>query len=142
MKIKSGLATIGIFAATLFAPATAQAATNYFCNEYSGDEFLISTTYSYRASPTQIQLWFQSDLPVHVIVYASGAGAVFQFDMNAHPVGGTTSPRYIVAYIQSSQPHTWSAGSYAFDTTVPNSWDSSWGYGNHCGSNSFYIHGA
>lgn len=138
-RLKTILAALSVAAASTLSPVQAHAATNFFCDEYTGSEFLISSHYSHRSSPYQVELWFQTDLPVHVILYASGAGAVWQFDLNAHPVGGTGPTPYIVAYVVSSQPHDWSAGSYAFDTNVPNSWQSSLHYGNHCGSNFVHI---
>jgi hypothetical protein len=146
-RFKTVLAMLGVTAGLALAPAQAHAATNYFCNEYSGDEFLISTSQSYRMNSTTIHLAFQSDLPVHVTVYASnGAGVVTRFDMNSDPVGNHNypggGPDYVVVNLHSTQGHWWSAGSAAFDTIVPNSWYSSLHRGNSCASNSVWIPGA
>lgn len=135
--LRSVGAVLLITCAMLLTPVTAQAATNYFCDEYTGAEFLLSPTQSWRDDAYHVHLAFQSDLPVSVKVYADGT-YVGYFTMNAHPVNDPSNI-YTTINPLSSQGHYWSAGSYAFDTIVPNSWDSSLGYGNHCGSNYVYI---
>lgn len=146
IRTRTILAMLGTIVGLALAPVQAHAATNFFCDEYSGDEFLVSSHYSHRLNSQQVVLEIQSDLPVHVHIYASGAGDVYDFDMGAWPVGNDGSGHggntHVAAYIVSSQGHWWSAGSYAFDTNVPNSWYSSLHYGNHCGSNSVWIPGA
>lgn len=131
------LALIASVAFAVPAVNQAQAATDYFCDEYSGNQFWMIDTgspVSSRISSQTVRIYLQSDLPVSMKFYADGEYQGYAV-MNAHPVDHFGYGSVASYDLHAVLPHTWSIGTTAING---NSWHSSYGYGNHC-ADAIYI---